>query len=338
MSVFENWRKLVKDVQGGKLKPIYLLHGEEGYFIDRLCEEIEQHALQEHERDFNLTKVYGKDTTPDQVKDACIRFPMMAERQVVLLREAQAWRIDAFDKLAGYFKDPTPTTVLVIAYRHKKVDARRSWVKDVAKKGVLFHSEKLKEDKLGAWIKGYVASKKRKIGPMEAQLLADHMGSDLSKMAKEVEKLCIVVEEGGTITADAIQRIVGISKDYNIFELQNAIGARDLVKAQTIAHVFASAPKDHPLPMTLHLLNGYFSKLAVVHEAQGRDRNELAAMIKVAPYFVKDYASAARNYSKEQLGRIQAHLRDTDLRSKGLGNWSASDGDLLRELLVKVMA
>ena len=338
MSVIEDYKKLLKEVRGKTFRPVYLLHGEESFFIDRLCSEIEMHALEDHERDFNLTVLYGKDSNPEDVKDACLRYPMMAERQVVILREANGWRADAFDKLEGYFQKPTPTTVLVIAHKHKKADGRKAWTKLIGKKGVVFHSEKLKDDKLPAWIKGYVEFQKRRIGPAEAQLLAEHLGSDLSKLTKEVEKLCIVTEAGGTITADTIQRNVGISKEHNIFALQNAIGARDMLKAQQIAHYFAQDPKDHPLVLTLGLLNSYFSKLAVVHTAAGKSSGELASALKVSPYFVKDYANAARNYSPEKVRAAQHLLRDADLRSKGLGNQSANDGELLRELIAKVIA
>jgi len=262
---------------------------------------------------------------------------MMAERQVVVLREAQAWRIDAFDKLEAYFKNPTPTTVLVMLYKHKKADGRKAWIKDVAKKGVVFTSDKLKEDKLPEWILKYVQFQKRRIGQKEAVLLAEHLGSDLGKLTKEVEKLCIVTEEGGTISADLIQRNVGISKEYNVFELQNAIGNRDHLKAQTIAHYFAQDPKDHPLVLTLGLLNSYFTKLMVVHASAGLGQGELAAALKVPPFFVKDYANAARNYPPGKLREVQHLLREADLKSKGLGNASADDGELLRELLARVM-
>jgi len=326
----------VKDVRGKSFKPVYFLHGEESYFIDRVAEEIEKAALEEHERDFNLTVLYGRDCDPDTVKDTCLRYPMMAERQVVVLREAQTWRIDAFDKLEAYFKNPTPTTVLVILYKHKKADGRKTWLKDLAKKNVVFVSDKLKEDKLPEWIQAYVKYHKRKIGPVESKLLADHLGTDLGKLTNEVKKLCIVTDENGTITSDLIQRNVGISKDYNIFELQNAIGAKDHLKAQTIAH-FLATDKEHKLFLSVGLLSSYFGKLGIVHASGGLQQNELAAALKVPPFFVRDYANAARQYPLEKIKEIQHLLREADLNSKGVGNASAGDGELLRELLVRVM-
>ncbi len=336
MSTIDDYKKIRADINAGKFKPVYFLHGEESFFIDRIAEEIERHALQEHERDFNQTILYGRDCDPDTVKDTCLRYPMMAERQLVVLREAQTWRIDAFDKLESYFKNPTPTTVLVILYKHKKADGRKSWLKDLAKKNTVFVSDKLKDDKLPDWIQAYVKHQKRKIGPVEAKLLADHLGSDLGKLTKEVEKLCIVIDEGGAITAELIERNVGISKDYNIFELQNAIGARDHVKAQKIAHYLAS-DKDHKLFLSASMLSSYFSKLAIVHASSGLSQNDLATAMKVPPFFVRDYANAARNYPPQKIREVQHLLRQADLRSKGVGNVSAEDGDLLRELLVRVM-
>ena len=336
MSTIEDYKKIRADINARKFKPVYFLHGEESYFIDRVAEEIEKHALEEHERDFNLSIMYGRDTDPDTVKDNCLRYPMMAERQVVILREAQTWRIDAFDKLETYFKNPTPTTVLVILYKHKKADGRKTWLKDLAKKQVVFTSDKLKDEKLPEWIQAYVKHMKRKIGPVESKLLADHLGSDLGKLTNEVEKLCIVTEENGTITSALIERNVGISKDYNIFELQNAIGAKDHLKAQTIAHYLAT-DKEHKLFLSAALLSSYFSKLAIVHASQGLSQNDLASALKVPPFFVRDYANAARHYPPAKLKEIQHLLREADLNSKGVGNSSAEDGELLRELLVRVM-
>ncbi|HNA34334.1 MAG TPA: DNA polymerase III subunit delta, partial [Flavobacteriales bacterium] len=217
-----------------------------------------------------------------------------------------------------------------------KADGRKTWLKDLAKKQVVFLSDKLKEDKLPDWINKYVSHKKRRIGPVECKLLADHLGSDLGKLTNEVEKLCIVTEENGTITSALIERNVGISKDHNIFELQNAIGVRDHLKAQTIAHHLAN-DRDHKLFLTVGLLSSYFSKIAIVHTKRGLSTGDLAAALKVPPFFLKDYTTAARNYPVDQVRRIQHLLREADLNSKGVGNTSAEDGELLRELLFRMM-
>lgn len=326
------------ELRGGTFRPVYILHGEEGFFIDRIAEEVERLALQEHERDFNQTILYARDTDADQLKDTCLRYPMMAERQLVIVRELQAWRIDQVEKLEPYLAKPTPTTVLVLCYKHKKIDGRKSILKTAAKGGAaVLTSDKLREEKLPEVLMGFAKGQKRKLGAAEAQLLASHLGSDLGKAVKEVEKLCLVTEEGGAITSEVIQRFVGISKDYNVFELQNAIGARDAAKAQRIANHFAANPKENPLPLTIGALNNFFSKLAMVHQLQGRPQNEMAAAMKVNPYFLKDYMAQSRNYSLGKVVEAQRHLRACDLRSKGLGGDGADQGELLRELLAKVM-
>lgn len=337
-STTDEYKKVMLDVRAGKFKPVYVLHGEEGFFIDRVAEEIERLCLQEHERDFNQTILYARDTDHEQVKDTCLRYPMMAERQLVIVRELQTWRIDQVEKLEPYLARPTPTTVLVLCYKHKKIDGRKSILKTAQKGGgVVFTSDKVRDDKLPDVLMSFAKNHKRKLGANEAQLLANHLGSDLAKAVKEVEKLCLVTEEGGAITSDAIQRFVGISKEYNVFELQNAIGTRNAAKAQRIAQHFASDPKDNPLVLTLATLNSYFSKLAMVHALRGRPAGEMGAALKVNPYFVKDYVAQAENFPLPRLSEVQRHLRQCDLRSKGIGGDGGDDGELLRELLAKVM-
>ncbi len=339
MSTLEDYKKIMADLRGGKFKPVYLLHGEEGFFIDRIAAEIERLALEDHERDFNQSILYGRDADADQVKDTCLRYPMMAERQLVVIRELQTWRIDAVEKLEAYFQKPTPTTVLVLCYKHKKIDGRKTILKSVQKGGgVVFLSDKVREDKLPDLLISFAKNQKRKLGGTEATLLANHLGSDLSKAMKEVEKLCLVTEEGGAITSEIIQRFVGISKDYNVFELQNAIGMRNALKAQQIANHFAADPKENPLVLTLGFLNTYFGKLAMVHAAAGKSQAELAGELKVNPYFVKDYVAQAQNYPLAKLVEVQRHLRQFDLRSKGLGGDGSDQGELLRELVAKVMS
>ncbi len=339
MSTLDDYKKVMTDLRGGKFKPVYLLHGEEGFFIDRIAAEVERLALQDHERDFNQTILYGRDCDPDQVKDTCLRFPMMAERQLVVVRELQNWRIDQVEKLEPYLLKPTPTTVLVLCYKHKKIDGRKSILKSAQKGGgQVFLSDKVREDRLPDLLITFAKNQKRKLGGAEATLLANHLGTDLSKAIKEVEKLCLVTEEGGAITSDIIQRFVGISKDYNVFELQNAIGLRNAYKAQQIANHFAADPKENPLVLTLGFLNTYFNKLAMVHACEGKSQAELASLLKVNPYFVKDYQTHARNYSKAKLVEVQRHLRQFDLRSKGVGGDGGDPGELLRELLAKVMS
>lgn len=339
MSTLDDYKRIMADLRGGKFKPVYVLHGEEGFFVDRISAEIERLALEDHERDFNQSILYGRDCDAEVVKDTCLRYPMMAERQLVVVRELQNWRIDQIEKLEPYLLRPTPTTVLVLCYKHKKIDGRKAILRSAQKGGgVVFLSDKVREDKLPDLLISFAKNQKRKLGSAEATLLANHLGSDLSKAMKEVEKLCLVTEEGGAISSDVIQRFVGISKDYNVFELQNAIGTRNALKAQRIANHFAADPKENPLVVTLGFLNTYFSKLAVVHACAGKSQAELASELKVNPFFVKDYVNQAANYPLGKLVEVQRHLRQFDLRSKGVGGDGSDHGELLRELLAKVMA
>src|SRR5690606_27981138 len=244
---------------------------------------------------------------------------------------------ETLERLASYFAKPTPTTVLVVSYRHKKVDGRRKVLKTVQDgKGVVFLSDKVKEEELPALFTQLAKRQDRKLGPDEARLLAAHLGADLAKAVKEVEKLCILTEPKGAITADMIQRVIGISREHNVFELQNAIGMRDVVKAQRIAMYFASDPRNHPLPMTIGFLHGYFTKLAIAHRMQGRNPQEMAAAMKVSPYFVKDYLAHAQNYTLGRVVMAQRLLRQMDLRSKGLGG-DDDHGELLRACGPRVM-
>jgi DNA polymerase-3 subunit delta len=339
MSNLDELKKIMTELRSGSFRPVYLLHGEETFFIDLISDEIEALALQEHEKDFNQTILYGRDANPDMVRDTCLRYPMMAERQLVIVREFQAWRIDEIEKLESYFQKPTTSTVLVLCYKHKKVDGRKSVIKSVQKGGgAVYLSDKVKEEKLPELLVNIARKQKRKLGNAEAQLLAAHLGSDLAKAVKEVEKLCLVTEEGGSITSDSIQRFVGISKEYNIFELQNAIGTRNTERAMRIAQYFAISPKEHPLVLTLGFLNTYFTKLAIVHTMGGKNQQELASALKVPPFFVRDYQNQSRNYSLAKVVEVQHHLRQCDLRSKGLGGDGSDHGELLRELLAKVMS
>lgn len=338
-SVIEDYKKLMLEIRSGNFRPVYMLHGEESFFIDHLSEEIERTCLEEHERDFNQTIVYAADTDPDMIKDTCLRFPMMAERQLVIVRELQAWRITEVEKLENYLAKPTPTTVLVLCYKHNKVDGRKSILKTIQKAGgAVFLSDKLKEEKIPDVLISIAKNQKRKLGPSEARLLATHLGSDLAKSVKEVEKLCLVTGEDGTITNDIIHKFVGISKDHNIFELQNAIGNRNVVKAMQIAQYFGSDQKNNPLPLTIAFLNVYFAKVAAVHSLQGKSQQEMASAMKVPPFFLKDYIAHARNYSLGKLVSIQRDLRECDLRSKGVGGDGGDPGELLRELIAKVMS
>lgn len=338
MKALKAYRDIVADIRSKQFKPVYILHGEESYFIDRISKEIETHALEEHERDFNQTVLYGKDSTPDQIIECVKRFPMMAERNLVILREAQGMRIDALDKLEALFEQPVSTSVFVICYKHKKIDGRRNFVKKAKKQGAVFESKELYDNEVPQWISGYVRTLGRKIGPKETQLLADHLGKDLAKIVSEIEKICVVTPEGESISSMTIQQQIGINNDHNIFELQNAIGHGDRHKALRIARYFGGSTKDHPLPPTIGALHRYFNILALAHAHRRANRKELPGLLGVAPFFVNDYLNAAKRYPVERIKAIQGYLRECDAKSKGLGNDKLLEtGQLLEEFVLKAL-
>lgn len=338
MKALSTFRKILADIRAKAFKPVYILHGEEAYFIDRISKEIEDFALEEHERDFNQTILYGKDCQPEQVIEHVKRFPMMAERNLVILREAQGMRIEALEKLEPLFASPVASTVFVVCYKHKKIDGRKKFVKLAKKNGILFESKELYDNEVPKWIAGYIRHTGRTIGTRETQLLADHLGTDLNRIVSEVEKLCVVTEKGHQITADVIQQQIGISKDHNIFELQKALGLQDRNKALAIAKYFGSTPSTHPLPVTVGMLNSYFTKIALVHGNAGADRNALPAILGCNPFFVKDYVEAAKRIPMSKVIEIQGFLRECDTKSKGINNTSLKEGDLLADFVLKAVS
>jgi DNA polymerase-3 subunit delta len=334
-------RQIIRDIQAGLFKPVYLLHGEEPYFIDEIAKALESSVVEESMRDFNQTILYGRDTNIDQVLEASRRFPMMAERQLVLMREAQDWgawrRKEDMEKLEAYANAPVGSTVLVFCFKNKKADGRLKAVKAVSRAGVLFLSEKVRDYKLPEWIRAYVAASGLKISAQGAQILAEYLGNDLRKVANELKKLQIVLPAGTEIGPEHIEKHIGISKDYNVFELQRALGSKDLARAHRITDFFAANPKDHPVAMIMPVLNSYFSKIYAFHGLKDRSGPGAAKALRCAPFAVKEYAEAARLYPVDKVGRIFGYLREADRKSKGQGNASTSDSFLLKEAIFKIL-
>lgn len=332
-----NHQEILTDLKQKKLQPIYFLEGEETYFIDMISDYIEDHLLQDHEKDFNQTIFYGKDADPNQVIETCKRFPMMSDKQVVIIKEAQHL-IKVLDKFENYFKQPQPSTILVFCYKYKNLDKRKAISKTIAKNSVYFTAAKIKDYQLSAWIENQAKVHKLKIDGRNASLLAEYLGNDLSKVDNELSKLAMILKAGGEITAQAIEDHIGISKDYNVFELQNAISAKNQEAAYKIAYYFGKNEKAHPFVLTLGFLFSYFSKVSVVafSKNKGND-NALAKEAGISPYFIKDYKNAARNYSPTKLVKIVKYMKEYDLKSKGVNNTSASHNDLLKELLFKIL-
>ncbi len=329
------FEQILGDLKNKIYYPVYFLAGEESYYIDTISDYIEDHVLSEVEKEFNQTVVYGRDTDVQSIISMAKRYPMMANYQVVIVKEAQ--NIQKIEELASYVENPLNSTLLVINYKYKKADKRKSFFKQVEKKGVLFESKKLYDNQVAGWINTYVAQRGFKITPKASAMLAEFLGTDLSKIVNEVNKLVLNVPESSEINDELVERNIGISKDFNIFELQNAIGTRNILKANQIINYFAANPKDNPLPKTVTMLNSYFSKILIYHQLEDKSRNNAAAALSVSPFFVKDFQDAARNYSLGKLVKIISLLREYDLKSKGVGNISTSEGELQRELLFKIL-
>jgi len=341
-------RNIMADLRAGTYKPVYFLQGEEPFYIDRISDYIAQHALTEDEKSFNQTVLYGLDTDVGTIVSEAKRFPMMAQRQVVIIKEAQRIRNlipsgeDAKSELIAYLENPQPSTVLVFCHKYKKIDARKKLGKAlktaVEKNGVFYTSEKVKDWTLATWIGDHVKTLGYHIDPRTATILAEYLGNDLAKIDNELGKLFIDLEKGGNITLDLVERHIGISKDFNVFELQNAMLNGDVNKANRIIIHFSKNLKDHPIMMLTATMYGFFFKIILLQYLQKRGRaNEAAKELRVNPYFIKDYQLGARTFSEKKLRSIIGYLHDADLKSKGIGNPSTNAGDLMKELVFKIM-
>lgn len=326
-------RTIINDIKAGNIAPLYFLMGEEPYYIDGIANFIENNVLSEEERGFNQMVLYGRDVSVDDIVSNAKRYPMMAERQVVIVKEAQDLA-RTIENLVPYAENPQPTTVLVICYKYKTLDKRKKLMKTVVKNGVLLESKKLYENQVPDWIRRVLAGKGYTITPKAAQMLVEFLGNDLSKVNNELEKLQLILEPGEQITPQHVEENIGISKDFNNFELQNAIGVKDVKKAFGIVQYFSQNPKNHPIVMTVALLYNFFSKLLKYHALT--DKSEAPKALGVSPYFVRDYETAARNYSMKRVSAIITSIREIDMKSKGVGAANLPQGDLLKELLVKI--
>jgi DNA polymerase-3 subunit delta len=327
--------QITGDIKRKIYLPVYLLHGEEPYFIDAITNLIEETVLTDTEKEFNQTVIYGRDTEPGTIIDMARRFPMMANYQVVIIKEAQD--INKLEELQAYVEKPQPSTILVIAHKYKKVDQRKGFAKSVDKVGVLFESSKIYDNQVPGWISEQVKAKGYTIKPEAAQLLSEYLGSDLGRISNETEKLIINLPAGSVIDGTIIERNIGISKDYNVFELQNALGLRDVKKANRIINYFAGNTKQNPTIVVVTVLFGFFMKLMIYHQLKDKSKNVAASALGVSPFFIKDYAQAAENYSFQRLRAIIGLLREYDLRLKGINNGSAGESELLRELVFKIL-
>lgn len=331
------YEDIAKDIKNGKFAPVYLLMGEEDYYIDRISDYIVEKALDENEREFNLTIMYGLDTDMASIVNNAKRYPMMSEHQVVVVKEAQNLR--SWDELSFYMQKPLESTILVFCYKHGILDKRKKIVAEIEKKGVVFESKKLKENMLPTFISTYMKRKKMEIEDKAAELMAEYVGNDLNRLAGELDKLIITMPKNkNRITPVEIERNIGISKDYNNFELKNALIAKDILKANKIVKYFNDNPKSNPIQPTLAILFNYFSNLMVAYYAPKRTDIGVAAYLDLkSPWQAKEYIAGMKAYSGVKVMNIITQIRLCDARSKGIGNVSLTQGELLRELVYFIL-
>jgi len=331
------YEEIVREVKNGVYVPIYFLMGEEDYYIDRISEYIADRVLTEAEKEFNLTILYGADTDIATIINSAKRYPMMSKYQIVMVKEAQ--NLKNLDELTYYLQKPLMSTILVFCYKHGVLDRRKKLAAEIEKAGILFESKKLKDAQLSGFISSYLKRKRVDIEPKASEMMAEFVGADLNRMAGELEKLVITLPDGcSRITPEQIERNIGISKDYNNFELRNALITKDVLKANLIVKYFNNNMKNNPLQVTLAVLFGFFSNLMLTYYAPGKSEQEIASFLGLrSPWQAKDYLAAMKKYSGVKVMQIIGEIRLCDAKSKGVKNSSVSDGDLLRELIYFIM-
>lgn len=328
--------QIVDEINSGKTKPIYFLMGEEAFYIDKISDYIENNVLKEEEKGFNQMVLYGRDVSIDEIVANAKRFPMMADKQVVIVKEAQDLS-RTIENLVAYAENPQPSTVLVLCYKYKTLDKRKKLSKVIAKNGCLFESKPLYDNQVSDWISSNLKEKGYQIEPKAGHMLVEFLGTNLSKIDNELEKLTLILPKGTVISPLHIEENIGISKDFNNFELRKAVGEKQVVKVNQIANYFAQNPKSNPLVMTISLLNSFFTQLLMYHGLKDKGKINVSKVLRINPYFVNEYQSAARNYPMRKVAQVIALIRDADMKSKGVGASNLAQGDILKELLFKIM-
>jgi DNA polymerase-3 subunit delta len=330
------YEEIISDLKNRIFKPVYFLAGEEPYYIDLITEYIQEKVLPESEKAFNQIILYGEDTNIASIIDTARRFPMMASHQVLIIKEAQS--LKKLDDLIIYLDKPLLSTILVFSYKYKTLDKRTKLYKTLESQGVYFESPRIRDYLIPAWIERYLMKKGIKTDPSASAMLTEYLGTDLHKIVNELDKLIITLPQGKPfITTALIEKNIGISKDYNNFELQKSIGEKNLLKANMIVHYFADNPKDNPITLTITSLFGFFSKLLTFHYLTDKSKNNVAAVLKINPFFVKEYENAASKYSASKTMQIISFLRIYDMKSKGYGDPGTEPGDLLKELVFRIL-
>ncbi|MDC3050582.1 DNA polymerase III subunit delta [Flavobacteriales bacterium] len=330
-----NFQSILSDLKAKKYQPVYFLMGEESYFIDLISDYIINEVLDDTEKEFNQTVLYAKDIDVQTVISTAKQFPLMGKRTVVIIKEAQ--QLKKIEQLENYLNNPQESTILVFCYKYKSLDKRKSLYKILSKKAVLFESKKLYDNQVPAWIVNYLSSKQYKIGHKASHLIAEYLGNDLNKISNELEKLMIILPANSEITSESIESNIGISKDYNNFELTNALAKKDIIKSNRIANFFSKNPKENPLVVSVGVIFNFFQKVLLYHTIIDKSSNNVARLLKINPYFIKDYQIAAKNYSKSKSIEVIGLCRTYDMKSKGVDNHSINDGELLKEFLFKIL-
>jgi DNA polymerase-3 subunit delta len=330
------YEEIISDLKNRIFKPVYFLAGEEPYYIDLITDYIQEKVLPESEKAFNQIVMYGDDTNISSIIDTARRFPMMSSHQVLIIKEAQS--LKKIEDLVIYLEKPLLSTILVFCYKYKTIDKRTKLFKVLESHGVYFESARVRDYLIPPWIERYLMLKGIKTDPSASAMLTEYLGTDLHKIVNELDKLIITLPAGKpVITTEIIEKNIGISKDYNNFELQKAIGDKNILKANMIVHYFADNPKDNPIMLSIASLFGFFSKLLTFHYLTDKSRNNVAAVLKVNPFFVKDYESAASKYNVNKTVYIISLLRTFDLKSKGFCDPGTDPGDLLKELVFRIL-
>jgi len=330
------FEKILTEWKKNNFKPLYWLEGEEEYFINKVIDYAEHHILPESEASFNLTVFYGKDAVWTEIINACRRYPMFAEKQVVILKEAQQMR--DVEKLEPYIENPLHSTILVVSYKEKKVDGRTKFAKLIKEKGVLLTTKKMYENQLPQWTENMVQERGYEINRKALMLLVDHIGNDLCRLENEVEKILVNLGKRKAITEEDIEEFIGISKEFNVFEFQNALAVKDISRCMRIIQYFEANPKAAPIQLILPSFYSFFSKLFMIYGLNSREEKAVAAATGINPFFIKDYLLAVNKYSFPEVEKSLLLLHQYNLRSVGINDTGTEDASLLKEMVYKIIS
>lgn len=330
---------ILKNIKNKVFSPIYFFHGEEPYYIDLIVKELENNILTEEEKAFNQTLVYGKDTTYTEILSLAKQYPMMGDYQVIIVKEAQDLKLNSEEQetFLKYIENPVASTILVFAHKHKKLDGKTKLYKTLDKHKMLFHSESVKDYNLAKWIQDECLKMKIKTAPNISHLLAEYIGNDLSRISNELHKIKLILNNDEILDEKLVEKHIGISKEYNVFELQKALGIKNSTTAMKITYYMSKNPKSNPLVMIIGNLFNFYSNIILYHTLRGQSPQEIASILGINPYFIKDYDAAVRFYPLKHATRVISILREFDLKSKGLGVNQTDDNELLKEMIYKIL-